>query len=57
MHHGRLTIARLLGAIVVFGIFYAGLPSGSNDWFKLIYTLTFIAMVYAAIARAFTERG
>jgi hypothetical protein len=50
MHHGRFTIARLLGAIMFFGIVFAGLRSGSNDWFKLIYTLTFIMLVYATIA-------
>src|SRR5262245_25907390 len=49
MHHGRLTIAWLLAAIVVLGILFAGLRSGSNDWFKVIYTATFITLVYAAI--------
>jgi hypothetical protein len=39
-----------MGAIMFFGIVFAGLRSGSNDWFKLIYTLTFITLVYAAIA-------
>ncbi len=36
MHHGRFTIARLLGSIMFFGIVLAGLRSGSNDWFKLM---------------------
>lgn len=46
----RFTIARLLCVILFFGIGLAGLRSGSNDWFKLIYTLTFLVLVYAAIA-------
>jgi hypothetical protein len=50
MGHGRLTITRLLIAIVFFGIVLAGLRSGSNDWFKLIYTLTFVTLIYSAIA-------
>ena len=50
MHHGRFTIARLLCAIMFLGIVFAGLRSGSNDWFKMVYTLTFITLVYAAIA-------
>jgi hypothetical protein len=39
MHRGRMTIGRLLLAIMFFGIIFAGLRSGSNDWFKVIYTL------------------
>jgi hypothetical protein len=50
MGRGRFTIARLLIAIVFFGIVLAGLRSGSNDSFKLIYTLTFITLIYSAIA-------
>lgn len=50
MRKGRLTIARLLGVILFFGVILAGLRSGSNDWFKSIYTLTFILLVYAGIA-------
>ena len=50
MGHDRLTIPRLLIAIVFFGLVFAGLRSGSNDWFKLIYTLTFITLIYSAIA-------
>jgi hypothetical protein len=50
MRRSRFTIARLLGAIVILSLFFAGLRSGSNDWFKLIYTLVFLALVYAAIA-------
>lgn len=46
----RVTIASLLGVIMFFAIVFAGLRSGSNDWFKLIYSLTFIMLVYAAIA-------
>ena len=53
MHHGRFTIARLLVAIMFFGIVFGGLRSGSNDWFKLIYTSTFITLVYGAIAARF----
>ena len=55
MHHGRFTIARLLGAIIFFGIVLAGLRSGSNDWFKLIYTMTFVALVFAAIAARYRD--
>jgi hypothetical protein len=50
MNRGRMTIGRLLLAIMFFGVIFAGLRSGSNDWFKLNYTLTFISLVYAAIA-------
>ncbi|WP_406699296.1 hypothetical protein V5E97_10525 [Singulisphaera sp. Ch08] len=50
MRENRLTIARLLGLILFFGVIFAGLRSGSNDWFKLTYSLTFLALVYAAIA-------
>ena len=50
MNRGRMTIGRLLLAIMFFGFIFASLGSGSNDWFKLIYTLTFISLVYAAIA-------
>ncbi|SIO60501.1 hypothetical protein SAMN05444166_6416 [Singulisphaera sp. GP187] len=50
MQPPRFTIARLLVLIVFFGIVFAGLRSGSNDWFKLIYSLTFLTLVYAAIA-------
>ncbi len=32
------------------GVILAGLRSGSNDWFKSIYSLTFLTLVYAAIA-------
>ncbi len=50
MHRGRLTIASLLGAVIFCGIILAGLRSGSTDWFKSIYTATFVALVYSAIA-------
>lgn len=50
MRHPRFTIARLLGVILILGLVFAGLRSGSNDWFKLIYTLTFLKLVYAGIA-------
>ncbi len=50
MHRGRLTIASLLGAILFCGIILAGLRSGSNDWFKSIYTATFVVLVFSAIA-------
>jgi hypothetical protein len=53
MQHVRFSIARLLGVIVVCGIILAGLRSGSNDWFKSIYTLAFITLVYAAIRARF----
>ena len=50
MRRGRSTIGRLLVAIMFFGVIFAGLRSGSNDWFKVIYTSTFFSLVYAAIA-------
>src|SRR4051812_23788071 len=50
MPRGRFTIGKLLGVITFCGILLAGLSSGSNDWFKSIYTLTFLTLVYAAIA-------
>jgi uncharacterized membrane protein YccC len=50
MPRGRLTIARLLGLVVFCGIVLGGVRSGSNDSFKSIYTLTFVALIYAAIA-------
>jgi hypothetical protein len=49
MRKNRFTIARLLGAIVVLAMIFAGLRSGSNDWFTLIYTLVFLTLVYSAI--------
>jgi hypothetical protein len=50
MRHVRFTIAKLLGVVLFFGVVLAGLRSGSNDWFKAIYSLTFSLQVYAAIA-------
>lgn len=50
MQKRRLTIARLLGVILFCGIIFAGLRSGSTDWFKSIYSLTFLILVYAGIA-------
>ena len=49
MRH-RFTIAGLLVSILFFAIVFAGLRSGSNDWCKLIYSFTFVTLVYAAIA-------
>lgn len=46
----RFTISRLLGLILVLGLVLAGLRSGSNAWFKSIYSLTFIILICAAIA-------
>lgn len=46
----RVSISGTLGVILFFGIIFAGLRSGSNDWFKPIYSLTFLTLVYAAIA-------
>jgi hypothetical protein len=45
MRRSRFTIAGLLGVIVMLSMFFAGLRSGSNDWFKLIYTLVFLTLV------------
>jgi hypothetical protein len=45
----RVNIGKLLGVIVWCALILAGLRSGSNDWYKSIYTLTFLTLVYAAI--------
>jgi hypothetical protein len=50
MRKSRITIARLLGVIVILGMIFAGLRSGSNDWFKLIYTVVFLTLIFAAIS-------
>lgn len=50
MPKSRLTIAGLLVLIVILSMLLTALRSGSNDWFKLIYTLVFLTLVYAAIA-------
>ncbi|WP_165075633.1 hypothetical protein [Paludisphaera rhizosphaerae] len=46
----RPTIAGIMVLVGLCGAFLAGMQSGSNDWFKLIYTLTFLGLIYAAIA-------
>lgn len=46
----RISIALLLGLILATGLILAALRSASNDAFKLIYGLTFLLLVYAAIA-------
>jgi hypothetical protein len=50
MFRNRLTIASLLVVIVFCGFVFAGLRAGSGAWLKLIYTMTFGTLVYAAIA-------
>lgn len=50
MNRNRVTIANLLLLILFLSMVFAGLRSASNDWFKLIYSLTFLVLVYAAIA-------
>lgn len=50
MHRSRSTIARLLLAIAYLALVFAGIRSGSNDLFKLNYTLTFVVLIYGAIA-------
>lgn len=50
MRQSRVTIASMLGVVLFFGIVSGGLRSGSNDWFKSVYSLTFMALVYATIA-------
>ncbi|MHC5540184.1 hypothetical protein ACYOEI_18345 [Singulisphaera rosea] len=55
MFSGRRTIAGLIGIILSCGIVLAGLRSGSNDWFKLIYTSTFLLLVYAAITARYRD--
>jgi hypothetical protein len=46
----RVSLVGLIGVVLLLAIIFAGLRSGSNDWFKSIYTLTFILLIYAAIA-------
>lgn len=50
MSRNRPTIGRLIGVIALLAVLLAGVRSGSNDWFKLIYTATFLWLVYALIA-------
>jgi hypothetical protein len=50
MPKSRMTIASLLGLIAIVAMILTALRSGSNDWFKLNYTLVFLTLVYAAIA-------
>ena len=57
MDHGRLTIGKLAGTISVVGLIFAGLRSGSNDWFKLIYEATFVLLVCAVIAARYRGAG
>ena len=46
----RFSISHLLCLVGFLGLALAGLRSGSNDWFKSLYTLTFITLLYGAIA-------
>jgi hypothetical protein len=50
MPRRRITLAALLGVVCFCGVILAGLRSGSNDAFKVIYTLTFLILVYAGMA-------
>jgi hypothetical protein len=50
MPRTHLTIASLLLVVVFFGVVFAGLRTASDGWLKLVYMLTFMALVYAAIA-------
>jgi hypothetical protein len=50
MPQRNLTIASLLIAVVYFGVVFAGLRSVTLGLMQLIYTCTFAALVYAAIA-------
>ncbi len=51
----RIRIAGLLGFILVSGLIFAALHSGSNDAFKLAYTLTFFVLVYGTIAARYRD--
>jgi hypothetical protein len=44
------SITRMLGLVLGCAVFLAALRSGSNLWFKVIYTLTFVSLGYAAVA-------
>ena len=46
----RFGITALMGLVLFVAVGLVALRSGSNDWFTLVYTLTFIALIYAAIA-------
>ncbi len=50
MERYRISIAGALGAVLYSALVLAAIKSGSNDWFKLIYSLTFVVLLYAAIA-------
>jgi uncharacterized membrane protein YccC len=51
----RFTLVGLIGAVTLCAILFAALRSGSNDWFKSVYTLTFITLLYAAIAARYRD--
>jgi hypothetical protein len=46
----RISLAGLFGAILFCAVIFAALRSASMDWFKSIYTLTFIVLLYGTIA-------
>jgi hypothetical protein len=48
-----LSIASALGVVLYVAIILSALKSGSNDGFKLIYTATFVGLIYATIAARF----
>lgn len=50
MNRFRFSIASVLMAVVYIAILFAALKSGSNDWFKLVYTATFVMLLYGGIA-------
>lgn len=56
MHFRRITIAGLLLIVVFFGVVFAGLRSGTTMWMRSIYTVTFLTLVYAAIAAKYRGR-
>jgi hypothetical protein len=46
----RFSLAALIGGVTVCAVLFAALQSGSNDWFKTVYSVTFLLLLYAAIA-------
>jgi hypothetical protein len=50
MFRRRVTIASLLAVILFLALVFAGLRAGTTIWMRSIYTTTFLALIYAAIA-------
>ncbi len=46
----RISMAALLGAVLYSGLILAALRSGSDVWFRSVYTLTAAALLYGGVA-------